>query len=246
MRMLMQPYTALKLKESKKNQMKDFLSVAPSLGVSHFIVMSKTEAGPNMRMVRVPHGPTITFRVQEFALCRDIAQMHKRPHSPGSELHSSPLVVLNNFTGKEVHKQLAAAMVQNMFPPINVKEIKLSECRRVLLLNWENESGDISFRHFVVNASPVGLTKNIKKLIKEKLPNMHDLEDISDYVFKQGEISSDSEREDTEESRVTLSQNLGGKGNKVAGKSAIRLKEVCIVFERSLVSSIGLFLFQTH
>jgi ribosome biogenesis protein SSF1/2 len=40
MRDLMYPYTASKLKESKKNTIKDFISVAGIFGVTHMMLMS--------------------------------------------------------------------------------------------------------------------------------------------------------------------------------------------------------------
>ena len=39
-----------------------------------------------------------------------------------------PLVVLNNFSGAE-HLKLAASMLQNLFPSINVQTTKLSSCQ---------------------------------------------------------------------------------------------------------------------
>lgn len=40
MRNLMYPYTASKLKESKKNSLKDFISAAGQFGVSHMMIMT--------------------------------------------------------------------------------------------------------------------------------------------------------------------------------------------------------------
>jgi hypothetical protein len=89
-------------------------------------------------------------------------------------------VVLNNFSGKEVEKRLMTAMFQNMFPAINVErvrrallhraapapdgcvlgaQIQLSECRRVVLFHYDSETRLVRVRHYVVTASPVGLTK---------------------------------------------------------------------------------------
>ena len=39
-RELMYPYTALKLRESKKNSLKDFLGVAGQYGVSHMMILT--------------------------------------------------------------------------------------------------------------------------------------------------------------------------------------------------------------
>lgn len=40
MRELMYPFTAMKLKESKKNSLKDFLGAAGQFGVTHMMVMT--------------------------------------------------------------------------------------------------------------------------------------------------------------------------------------------------------------
>jgi ribosome biogenesis protein SSF1/2 len=72
LRQVMQPYTATSLKEQKKNSMKDFLAVAPQMGVTHFLVLSQTSMGVNFRIVRIPQGPTLTFRVQAYSLVRDV------------------------------------------------------------------------------------------------------------------------------------------------------------------------------
>jgi ribosome biogenesis protein SSF1/2 len=42
-REMMYPFTALKLKENKKNTMKDFLGVAGQFGVSHMMIFSQTD-----------------------------------------------------------------------------------------------------------------------------------------------------------------------------------------------------------
>eukprot|EP00823_Brevimastigomonas_motovehiculus_P006823 TRINITY_DN57_c0_g1_i2.p1 TRINITY_DN57_c0_g1~~TRINITY_DN57_c0_g1_i2.p1 ORF type:complete len:430 (-),score=89.00 TRINITY_DN57_c0_g1_i2:341-1630(-) len=235
MREVMQPNCAIKLKESKKNQLKDFLSVAPTLGVSHFLVFTQTPMGTYMRLARIPHGPTLLFRVMEYSLMKDVINIQKKPHSPGVEFKYSPLVILNNFsanlTSGNDHVRLMSTMFTNMFPPIDVKSVKLNSCRRALLLNREvGDKGEeiITMRHYFIHASPVGLNRPIKKLIKGKIPNLHALKEISDYVDRGagGAESSDSEAEDTPETRIDLPQSLPGRGNRKAQKSAIRVKEL--------------------
>jgi len=98
MRRVMSPYTAKSLQESKRNTLKDFVSVSSPLGVTHFLIFSQTVAGVNLRLVRLPHGPTLSFRVNGYSNIRDIVHMQKKPHSPGSEYAQPPLVVLNNFS----------------------------------------------------------------------------------------------------------------------------------------------------
>lgn len=221
----MGPYTALNLKESKKNALKDFSSVAPQLGVTHFMCFNQNERGSKLRVMRIPQGPTLTFNVLNYSLMRDVVNMQKKPHSPGVELKHAPLLVLNNFSGKEEDKQLMTAMFQHMLPSIDVKTVKLAHARRVILLHLDPKSGEIQFRHYVVKASPVGLTKSVKRIIKGKMPDLSKRQDIADYVMNPGQMS-DSELEDTGENRVILSQELPGRGNKAKQKSAVRLKEL--------------------
>jgi ribosome biogenesis protein SSF1/2 len=95
----------------------------------------------------------------------------------------------------------------------------------VVLIHLDPETNLISLRHFVVDASPVGLTKSIKKIIKGKVPDLGNRVDIADYVMDPGQLS-DSEVEDTPETRVTLAQSLPGRGNVAKEKSALRLKEL--------------------
>lgn len=66
MRKVMEPYTASNLKMRKKNMLKDLVSVAGPLGVTNFIMFSKTPHGTNMRIARLPRGPTLSFQVIYF------------------------------------------------------------------------------------------------------------------------------------------------------------------------------------
>jgi ribosome biogenesis protein SSF1/2 len=68
----MYPYTAMKLRESKKNSLKDFLGVAGQYGVSHMMILTQTEQNNYIRFVKNPKGPTITMKIDEYALSRDI------------------------------------------------------------------------------------------------------------------------------------------------------------------------------
>ena len=43
LRTTMYPYTAINLKESKKNNMKDFLSLVDVYGLSHMLIFTNTE-----------------------------------------------------------------------------------------------------------------------------------------------------------------------------------------------------------
>jgi ribosome biogenesis protein SSF1/2 len=99
-RELMYPYTALKLKEQKKNTLKDFISVAGTFGVTHMIVFSQTEKACYMRVIKNPRGPTLTFKIDDYSLAKDVIkyQQSKRYSKIFSkELQNAPLLIMNGF-----------------------------------------------------------------------------------------------------------------------------------------------------
>ena len=69
---LLYPFTASKLKESKKNTLKDFISVAGQYGVSHMLLFSQTEKACYLRLIKNPKGPTVTFKISEYSLSKDV------------------------------------------------------------------------------------------------------------------------------------------------------------------------------
>ena len=122
MRRVMSPYTASRLSEKKSNSIKDFVTVAPTLGVTHFMIFNQTTKGSNLRLIKVPQGPTLTFRIKSYSLMKDIANMSKKPHSPSSEYLAPPLIVMNNFNNVNISStinndilKIQNAMIQSFF-----------------------------------------------------------------------------------------------------------------------------------
>lgn len=79
MRKVMSPYTARNLKEKKSNSIKDFVRVAAPMGITHFAFFSSTEKNTNLKIARIPRGPTLSFKVMGFSLMRQVREMQKRP-----------------------------------------------------------------------------------------------------------------------------------------------------------------------
>lgn len=65
---------------------------------------------------------------------------------------------------------------QNMFPSINVKTVKLSDCRRVVLFHFLKEEGVVEVRHYAIRANPVGINRNVKRILQAKIPDLSQLE----------------------------------------------------------------------
>ena len=250
LRLLFSPHSSLRLHERRTNTMKDFLSVAPQLGVTHFLCLTQSEVGVNMRVIRIPQGPTVTFRVVGYSLMRDVVNAQKRPHSPASEYLHSPLVVLNNFsaaaaataaavtnvagrtsTDVSSHLPLLSTILQHMFPSLHLPTLVLSHCRRVVLFHYDPTTQLIELRHYLITASPANLSRAMRRLVRGKLTDMSKYDDIADYVkaMEAGTAAtagSESEGEVAEDNKVTLGDRYVGRGNVRGGKSGVRLKEL--------------------
>lgn len=240
LRKLMLPFTAIHFKEDAKNS-KLTLSryskeLAMPMGISHILAFSQNEERLNMRLARVPEGPTMTFRVQQFSLCKHVKAIQRRPYNSAGAFQQAPVVVTNNFgdATAQPHVKLMRITFQNMFPAINVATVKLADCRRVVLFNLtRNDEGQdvVQVRHFAIKATPVGINKKVRRLIQTKVPNLGNVQDIADYIAGSATATteagnaSDSEPED-ETSHVVLSQKYAGRGNAKSQKSALKLVEL--------------------
>ena len=61
------------LKVHRKNVLKDFVAMAGPLGVSHMLMFTKSEVSVNLRICRLPRGPTLTFQVNSYTTISDLA-----------------------------------------------------------------------------------------------------------------------------------------------------------------------------
>ncbi|KAG7194666.1 uncharacterized protein KQ657_004342 [Scheffersomyces spartinae] len=213
-RNIMQPHTAINLRERKSNRLKDFIVMAGPLGVSDLFVFHQSEESGNisLRLGKMPRGPTLQFRINTYALAKDVRRILKRPKSLGkdsTEFLHPPLLVMNGFLTnmKEAdnHEKLMVTVFQGMFPPIQPQNTKVSSIKRVLMINKDKETGTIELRHYAISTKLVEENRNIKKLInshhnpKKSLPIMTKNQDVSDLLldpYSVGGLTSDSEIED--------------------------------------------------
>lgn len=92
-RAMMEPGTASRLKERRANKLRDYLTMAGPLGVSHLMLFSRSTSGnTNMRLAVTPRGPTLHFRVENYSLCKDVRKSLKHPKGGGKEYVTAPLV----------------------------------------------------------------------------------------------------------------------------------------------------------
>lgn len=191
-RSMMEPGTASRLKERRSNRLRDYTAMAGPLGVSHLLLFSRSTTGnTNLRLALTPRGPTLHFRVEQYALCKDVQNAQKRPQGGGKEYLTAPLLVMNNFISSTADgpqptvpkhlESLTTTIFQSLFPPISPQSTPLSSIRRVLLLNREipkaspasstsksdlKEDGAyvLNLRHYSITTRRTGLSRGIKRL----------------------------------------------------------------------------------
>lgn len=229
-RQIMQPYTAIKLKERKSNKLKDFVVMCGPLDVSHLFIFTQSEKTGNvsLKIARTPKGPTITFNVLDYSLGKDIKKFLKRPKSLNKEdVLNPPLLVLNGFNAKgreeedENVEKIIISMFQNIFPPLNPHKTQLNSIKRVLMLHKDSKTKEISLRHYFIDVKDVELSRNLKKLYNAKthlnktLPNLHRKKDISSLILDHdiNAYTSESEMEDDEDAIVKISERNDNKIN---------------------------------
>mmetsp|Transcript_24541 Transcript_24541/g.53509 ORF Transcript_24541/g.53509 Transcript_24541/m.53509 type:complete len:431 (+) Transcript_24541:135-1427(+) len=258
LRRLMLPYTAASFKEDAKNRKMTLAHYAKELtgamGVTHLMAISQNGSRLNLRLARTPAGPTLTFKLKQFSLIKQVRSVQRRPFDSPAAYNHPPIVVTNNFGDATAapHVKLMRITFQNMFPAVNVATVKLADCRRVVLFNFmrrdfgdqprikedadAEEDEEVEIRHYAIKATPVGVNRKVRRLIQAKIPNLSKLDDVADYISGQTAAGSpaapatsgamsDSEPED-ETSHVVLAQKYTGRGNASAQKSALKLVEL--------------------
>lgn len=237
-RQIMLPHTAAKLRERKSNRLRDFITMAGPLGVSHLMIFSQSVNGnTTLRIAKTPRGPTLNFRVLQYSLCKDVQKFIKNFKTlNAADLLQPPLLVMNGFSSNQRESSkdaLLTSLFQNMFPSISTQATKVSSIKRVLMLNRlkDRETDTIDIRHYVIETRIVDGSKQVKKLstVKSKLgkqlPNMSRAEDISDYLldpYGGGGYTSESE---VEEENMTVEVEQNEANNKKTSNEGSKIKE---------------------
>lgn len=181
-RRMMEPYTASALRERKSNKIKDFVSLSGLFHVSHMCIFNKTQNQLSYKIARLQRGPTLTFKVHQFTLAKDVISSVRKQFVDEEAFKHAPLIILNNFTGEGRHLKLMATTFQNMYPTINLATVQLSTIKRCVLISYNPVTELIDVRHYAVTVAPIGLSRNVKKVVMGKIPNLSRCEDIADFL----------------------------------------------------------------
>lgn len=93
-RQMMEPFTASHLRERRNNKIKDFVSLSGVFHVSHMCIFNKSANQLSFKVARLPKGPTLSFKVHQFTLARDVLASMKKQYYNNMSFKHSPLVSL--------------------------------------------------------------------------------------------------------------------------------------------------------
>ncbi|XP_052857789.1 protein Peter pan isoform X2 [Drosophila gunungcola] len=183
-RRIMEPFTASNLREKRMNRIKDFVSLSSFFHVSHMGIFNKASTQLSFKVVRLPRGPSLTFKVHQFTLSRDVISLSKKQMIDNDHFKHAPLVIMNNFSGDGKHLKLMATTFQNMFPSINLAQVNIGTIRRCVLFSYNPETKLVEMRHYSVQVVPVGLKRAVQKIVKGTVPNLGKCNEVVDFVTK--------------------------------------------------------------
>lgn len=213
LRVAFQPHTAVKLKERKSNKLKDFVVMAGPLGVSEIISFKQSQKTGkiSLRFGKLPRGPTLQFRVNSYSLSKDVIKNSKNSKPLGKnavEILTPPFLIIKGFPidieKAENHEKLLVKMFQNMFPPIDPENVRISSIKRVILLHRDAETKELNLRHYSISTKNAEKKNELDKLLsqlrnsKKEIPKLTHHKDISELVLDyvvDGGFSSESETE---------------------------------------------------
>ncbi len=198
----MLPWSSKRL-HSKRNTLKDFIHIASTFGVTHLQLLTAPSAGASLRIMRFPAGPTLSLRIESFALREDFLDAQKRPAPvDGPAFATPPVVVLNNFNlpGRGPEVELMEKAFQGMFPSLNVGTMKPDDIQRVVLFQYDPQSDTVETRHYHIIARGTGVSKTVKKLSEGRIPTkLRSLENIDSVLDREGAWSdTDGEGEEVD------------------------------------------------
>lgn len=63
-------------------------------------------------------------------------------------------------------------------------QIDLNTVRRCVLLNYNPDTEEIDFRHYSIKVVPVNISKGVKKMVQNKVPNLSRFDDAADFILR--------------------------------------------------------------
>jgi ribosome biogenesis protein SSF1/2 len=133
------------------------------------MLFTNTGKGSYLKIGKLPRGPTVTFRITNFMLNRDIIKNVKQSKPLSRDFYQTPLIVMNGFNNLNIPDELkeplelTSMIIQSFFPPLNLSDLEIKKCKRVLLFNliFSNGKPLIEFRHFDIDLTKHSVKKTV-------------------------------------------------------------------------------------
>ena len=159
----------MKLEDSSKLKLKEFVKSARQFGVSHLVAYHRYKTSTKcydaecyVRFIAVK-GPLITFRILNYCRAKDILN-NVNNSLPFMNDVNSPLLVLNNFNQPHNDNlKRISSVLQGMFPPLNMHTVQPEHLKRVLSFTYRPENNCIYFRSYRIKLASSGVDKTVKK-----------------------------------------------------------------------------------
>ena len=189
LRIVLYPNSPLHFKENSRGSLKDLLSLAKSNEVDHLIFLTSTTNNSYLKAVKLPGGPTLTFKIQGYTNSSDVRASLKKSVRLQPDFKAAPLLVMRGVEG------MPNLLFRSIFPSMALADIKLKRCRRVVLI--DNKEGVFHLRHYMIKSRPSGISQALKKLSRNQVPNLNKFNSVNEWLEGDGN-ASESEYEDAE------------------------------------------------
>merc|ERR1719259_43602 len=193
---LLAPHVA-RHKVLRKTRPSDLVEASRGLSLSHCILLSRTEAGLYLKVAAMPRGPTVTYRVEGYSSCSDIARSQPRPASASpASLRAPATLMLHGLAPASGPReaQLVAASTLQLFAKFSPADCRSRDIKRCCLLQRAADD-TLQLRHYALRLAKASSNRLIRKLANGKVPSLAKLETFDEALEKVG-LLSDTEGED--------------------------------------------------
>ncbi|KAM4754480.1 suppressor of SWI4 1 homolog isoform 3-T3 [Cyanocitta cristata] len=206
------------------NSLRDLVAVPGPLGVSQFLVLSKSQTGSTSKFSASRGGPTLTFKVLQYSLVRDVVSALRRHRMHEQQFRHPPLLVLG-ISDPPDPREAHGRDVPGDVPGPQRAQGQSQLIRRCVLVSYDADSQLLEFRHYSIKVVPVGLSRGLRKLLQEKFPDLSRADDVSELLTGGVALSESEAEPDGTQNVLELPQNCAGRGNAATQQSAVRLTE---------------------
>ena len=99
LRIVLYPNSPLHFKENSRSSLKEMITLAKTNEVDHLLFLTNTTNNSYLKAVKLPGGPTITFKVHAFTLSSDVRASLKKSVRLQPDFKAAPLLVMRGVDG---------------------------------------------------------------------------------------------------------------------------------------------------